>query len=55
MLLGIDPSMFAAQVASPILSLLIGQAEPNAILLTRGLNVGVQAGAGITGTIGYLA
>ncbi len=55
MLLGIDPVKFAAQIASPILSLLIGQAEPNAVLLTRGLNVGVQEGAGLTGTVGYLA
>ncbi len=55
MLLGIDPERFALQVASPILSLLVGQAEPKGILLTRGLNVGVQAGGGVTGTIGYLA
>ncbi len=55
MLLGIDPERFALQIASPILSLLVGQAEPVAALFTRGLNVGVQAGAGITGTVGYLA
>ena len=55
MLLSIYPERFALQIASPIMSLLVGQAEPKAILLTRGLNVGVQAGAGITGTIGYPA
>ena len=54
MLLGIDPAAFAMQAVSPILSLLLNQAQPNAILLTRGPNVGVQAGAGVTGTIGYL-
>ena len=55
MLLGIDPVRLTMQVTSPILSLLLGQAEPNAVLVTRGLNAGVQAGGGITGTIGYLA
>ena len=55
MLLGIDPARLTMQVTSPILSLLLGQAEPSAVLVTRGSNVGVQAGGGITGTIGYLA
>ena len=55
MLLGIDPVRFAMQVASPIMSLLLGQTEPNAVLVTRGLNAGIQAGGGVTGTIGYLA
>ncbi len=55
MLLGIDPVRFAMQVASPIMSLLLGQTEPNAVLVTRGLNAGIQAGGGVTGTIGYMA
>ena len=55
MLLGIDPARFAMQIASPIMSLLLSQTELNAVLVTRGLNAGIQAGGGVTGTIGYLA
>ncbi len=34
--LGIDPARFAMQIAWPIMSLLLGQAEPNAVLVTAG-------------------
>jgi hypothetical protein len=55
MMLGIDPAPLAAEISSPMMGLLLGQAEPNAILVTRGLNIGVQAGGGVSGTMGYLA
>lgn len=54
MLLGIDPAMAVMQVTSPIMSLFLGRATPKAFVLFRGPNVGIQAGGGVAGFVGYL-
>lgn len=56
MLVGINTALLAAGMASPPLNFLATQAITNApaIILMTGMTVGLQAGAGIAGLVGYL-
>lgn len=47
MYVGIDPSKLAIAMKSPLLSIAMLTAEPNAVIYIRGRNVGLQFGAGI--------
>lgn len=55
LLMGIDPARLSAALAFPALGLILGGAEPNAVLVIRGPNVGIQGGGGVAGYVGYLA
>jgi hypothetical protein len=54
MLLGIDPTVLVANLALPLLDIVAVRARPNAVLLIRGPNVGLQFGAGVAGFLGYV-
>ena len=57
MLVNVDPLALivnAAAATSPMLSLFAPSLNPKAMILSRGWNVGPQASAGISGSIGYL-
>ena len=57
MLFGINPVLLMAGAASPVLSFLTQQAIDGAkgAVVFGGLNVGVQAGGGVAGLVGYMA
>lgn len=53
MLINVDTLALIA-ATSPVLSLLAPPLNPKAMILSRGFTAGPQAGAGVTGQIGYL-
>ncbi len=50
----VNPAHFLAAAAGPIGTLLAPPLNPSAIILVAGLNVGVQANAGVSAQVGYL-
>ncbi|TCP71724.1 hypothetical protein [Sphingomonas sp. PP-CE-1G-424] len=56
MLFGINPVMLLAGITNPALSMLTSRAIADAAgaVIFGGLNVGVQAGGGIAGLVGYM-
>ena len=51
---GIDRSKLAFAMKSPIMSLAMLNAQPNAVIYIRGPNMGLQFGAGVAGYLGYV-